>query len=117
MKKELEQNFGIPVRWSEEESETTFENAVFTAKMLRSENISTVIVVTHGWHLPRALWSFKHEGMRALPWSVEPTTTPSMFIGDFLPSLASLQNTFYALHEIIGLAYYRLRFEKKYSGG
>jgi len=110
MKKELEQNFGVPVRWSEEESETTFENAVFTAKMLRSENISTVIVVTHGWHLPRTLWSFKHEGIRALPWSVERTTTPSMFIGDFLPSVASLQNTFYALHEIIGLAYYRLRF-------
>jgi uncharacterized SAM-binding protein YcdF (DUF218 family) len=110
MKKELEENFGVSVRWSEEESRTTFENAVFTAKILKTEHISTVIVVTHIWHLPRALWSFEHQGLRALPWPVGITSAPANKIENFLPSLHALQGTFYALHELVGLLYYRLQF-------
>jgi len=110
MKKVLEEDFEIPVRWSEEQSRTTFENAVFTARLLKADHISTVIVVTQAWHLPRALWCFNHEGLRALPWAVGQTPAPAIRIRDFLPSLASLQDTFYAVHELIGLVYYRLRF-------
>jgi uncharacterized SAM-binding protein YcdF (DUF218 family) len=110
MSKELEENFSVPVTWSEGESHTTFENAVFTARILKSQHISTVIVVTHDWHLPRALWSFRHEGLRAVPWPVGRTPTFRMRISDFIPSLHSLQDTFYASHELIGLAYYRLSF-------
>lgn len=110
MKKAMEEDFEVPVRWSEEQARTTFENAVFTARLLKADHISTVIVVTQAWHLPRALWSFSHEGLRALPWPVGETTIPTMRIRDFLPSVDSLQDTFYALHELIGLEYYRVRF-------
>jgi uncharacterized SAM-binding protein YcdF (DUF218 family) len=110
MKKAMEEDFEVPVRWNEEQSHTTFENAVFTARLLKADHISTVIVVTHAWHLPRALWSFNHEGLRALPWPVGRTAIPPTRISDFLPGTKSLQDTFYALHELIGLEYYRLRF-------
>jgi uncharacterized SAM-binding protein YcdF (DUF218 family) len=110
MKKAMEEDFEVPVRWSEEQSRTTFENAVFTARLLKADHISTVIVVTHAWHLPRALWSFNHEGLRALPWPVGQTPISTTRFSDFLPKVKSLQDTFYALHELIGLAYYRLRF-------
>jgi uncharacterized SAM-binding protein YcdF (DUF218 family) len=110
MKEGLEQNFGIPVRWSEEASRTTFENAAFTAQLLKADHIGSVIIVTHAWHLPRAIWSFKHFGIHALPWPVAKTNVEAPDIDDFLPSVSALSRTFYYLHELIGLAYYRLRF-------
>ena len=110
MKGELEQNFGIPVRWSEEGSRTTFENAEFTARLLKADHISSAIIVTHAWHLPRAIWSFERVGIHAIPWPVAKRTVRSADISDFLPSVSGLTQAFYNLHELMGLAYYRLRF-------
>jgi uncharacterized SAM-binding protein YcdF (DUF218 family) len=95
MKEELEQNFGIPVRWSEEESRTTFENAEFTARLLKADHIGSVIVVTHAWHLRRAIWSFEHVGIHALQWPVAKTNVEAADIDDFLPSVGALSRTFY----------------------
>src|SRR5215471_17343598 len=46
MKAALEDYFGVRVTWSEEESRTTYENALHTAQLLRREQINTVVVVT-----------------------------------------------------------------------
>jgi len=110
MKEELEQNFGIPVKWSEEASRTTFENAEFTARLLKADHITSAIIVTHAWHLPRAIWSFEHVGIHAIPWPVAQPTIRPVTVDDFLPNVRALARTFYYLHELIGLAYYRLRF-------
>ena len=34
----------------------------------RPDGITTVVLVTQAWHLPRALWSFERAGLHALPW-------------------------------------------------
>jgi hypothetical protein len=39
MREELEENYNVPVTWSEEESHTTFENAMFTDTLLKSKSI------------------------------------------------------------------------------
>ncbi len=54
MARTLERDFGVPVRWIEDRSRTTWENAADSAAMLRPEGISAVYVVTHAWHEPRA---------------------------------------------------------------
>lgn len=110
MKPIIERDFAIPVFWSEDRSRTTYENAIFTAALLRPQNIGTVILVTQAWHLPRAIWSFERAGLRALPWNAPRTATRMDGIDDFLPSIASLHDSFYALHELIGGLYYRLRY-------
>src|SRR6266446_6117066 len=110
MQAALEQDFGVPVTWNEDRSRTTQENADFTARLLRTEGIATVVLVSHAWHLPRALWSFERAGLQPLPWSAPRSVVRLRRIDDFLPSIAALHDSFYALHEMFGGLYYRLRY-------
>lgn len=110
MQVELEQDFGIPVAWSEDHSTTTFEDASFCAAMLKPANITAIFVVTQAEHMPRALWSFEHVGFRAIPWATALRAPFSPDIDGFLPDAGAFAQTFGALHEILGLVYYRLRY-------
>lgn len=110
MKPVLERDFAVPVVWSEERSRTTFENAVFTAELLRGRNIGTVVLVTQAWHQPRALWSFERAGLHALVWPAPRDTLHTDRIDDFLPKIGALGDSFLALHEMIGGLYYRWRY-------
>ncbi|MEI7611696.1 MAG: YdcF family protein [Betaproteobacteria bacterium] len=106
MRRVLESEFGIPVRWIEDASNNTRESAQYSAKIFESEGVSTVILVTHAWHMPRALQSFAETGLSALP-------APTIFhrnstsLLDFLPS--GYGDSRIAMHEWIGLVWYRLR--------
>ena len=110
MKTALETDFAVPVAWNEDRSRTTWENAVDTARLLQPEKLTTVVLVSHAWHLPRALWAFERVGLKALPWPAPRTALRLNRIEDFLPNLTALHDTFYALHEMIGGVYYRLRY-------
>ena len=108
MKATLEQYFAVPVTWSEEHSQNTYENAAYTAKLLRDTNIGTVVVIAQARDLPRIIWSFERVGLRALPWPA-PRTIPKLDrIEDFLPNTGALNDSFYALHELIGRLYYQI---------
>lgn len=109
MKAALETDFAVPVAWSEDASRTTWENALFTARLLRPAGIRTVVLVSQAWHLPRAIWAFERAGIAALPWPAPPTVWRARRVDDFLPSIGGLRDATYALHELIGGAYYRLR--------
>jgi uncharacterized SAM-binding protein YcdF (DUF218 family) len=110
MKAALETEFGVPVTWNEYQSRTTWENAVFTAALLRKSGIRKVVVVTHRWHLPRAIDSFEKAGMEPVPWPAPETPPGGGRFGDYLPSIGALQDSFYGLHELIGAVYYKLRY-------
>ena len=110
MKVTLEQYFAVPVTWSEVRSRTTYENALHTTQLLQKTNIRTVIVITQARDTPRAIWSFERVGMRALPWPEPRSGLKTDRIVDFLPSTGALDESFYALHELIGGLYYRMRY-------
>jgi uncharacterized SAM-binding protein YcdF (DUF218 family) len=63
----LKDDFGLTVRWQEEESRTTWENAYMTAAILQPLGIKRVVVVTQGWHMPRSVWSFEKAGFTVIP--------------------------------------------------
>lgn len=108
----MKEAFGIDVRWREMRSRTTLENAAFSAAMLKQEGISTVLLIAQDWDTPRAVWAFEKAGLIAIPAAAG---RASMGPGDprpadFFPSVRGFQDSFYALHEIMGLRYYRWRF-------
>jgi len=105
----LKDDFQIPARWLETKSADTWENARFSADILRAEGITSVYVVTHSWHMRRAVLSFEGTGLTvtAAPTSLD---DPIGFDpGDFLPRAGGWQTGYYAIHEWIGYAWYKLR--------
>ena len=100
----------MPVTWADDQSRTTYENAVNTAQLLSAERITNVVIVTHAWHMPRALWAFERVGLKPLPWLAPRDFVRLRRIDDVLPSIAALHDSYHALHEMIGGAYYRLRY-------
>ena len=65
--------FGRPLRWVESRSRDTRENAQFAAAVLKESRVEHVVLVTHGWHMPRALRAFRDAAARAgATWELVP---------------------------------------------
>jgi uncharacterized SAM-binding protein YcdF (DUF218 family) len=109
MKKVLEEDFGVAVRWVEERSRNTFENALFSAEVLKNENIGSAILVTHAFHMRRASEAFEQAGIRIVPAATVFASTDFAFeMRDLVPQASSLLRSAYALHELVGLVAYRV---------
>ena len=50
--------FGKPIRWVEGDSQDTRENAAMTMALLKPAGVNHVVLVTHGYHMKRALRAF-----------------------------------------------------------
>ena len=108
----LEDELNVPVRWLEERSRNTAENASYTAELLREENIAAAILVTHAAHMPRAVEAFEGQGVRvyAAPTGRRAGNRASAGVLDWLPSAAALDRSRAALHELLGQFWYRIRY-------
>jgi uncharacterized SAM-binding protein YcdF (DUF218 family) len=109
MEQSLRDDFQTPPRWVEAKSADTWENAHFSADILRAQGITSVYVVTHAWHMRRALLAFQGTGLTvtAAPTSLDDQLGPDL--DDFLPRAAGWQTGYFAIHEWIGYAWYELR--------
>jgi uncharacterized SAM-binding protein YcdF (DUF218 family) len=111
MRDTLEKDFDVKVRWLEDRSNNTLENARNSADILRDAGVRRIFLVTHAWHMPRAMWAFSTTGINATAAPMGFTTFTSMernFLG-YLPSARGLELGNLALHERIGLFWYRSR--------
>lgn len=106
----LSRFFSIQVTWVETRSRSTYENALYTAQLLRSGNIDDVVVTTQPRDAPRVIWSFEQFGIHAVPWPARRTPLMINQLADFLPNASALEKSFYAIHELIGGVYYRVRY-------
>lgn len=102
-----ESEFGIAVRWREDQSMDTADNARLSAAMLKAEGIERIVLVTHAFHMPRARQLFAAEGLSvvAAPTDFKGKNRQPLTIFDFLPQPRAIQNSYYALHEYIGIAW------------
>jgi uncharacterized SAM-binding protein YcdF (DUF218 family) len=109
MRVALQHDFGVPVRWIEENSNNTFENAQNSFKILDHENIRTIYLVTHAWHMPRSAAAFKLAGFNVIEAPTAYTTRHSTNLLTFVPRAEALRESSIFCHEIIGLLWYRIK--------
>ncbi|OFZ67089.1 MAG: hypothetical protein A2V79_00940 [Betaproteobacteria bacterium RBG_16_56_24] len=107
MRAALEQDFHVPVRWTEDASGNTLENARYTFQTLQKEGIRRIFLVTHAWHMPRAALSFRHAGFEVIEAPTAFTTRYQTDLLAFLPRAESLHDSKIFIHEVIGLLWYR----------
>ena len=104
----LEAEYGVPTKWTEGRSRTTAENAKLSAAILHEAGISRIYLVTHAWHMPRARLVFERQGITVFAAGTGYCRSRPVRIPDFLPSVKSLLDSYYAIHELVGFAYYSL---------
>ena len=109
MEESLTDDFQTPPRWVEANSVDTWENAHFSADILHAEGITSVYVVTHSWHMRRAILAFQEFGLTATAFPTSLDDPLGLDVSDFLPRASGWQSGYYAIHEWIGYAWYKLR--------
>jgi uncharacterized SAM-binding protein YcdF (DUF218 family) len=97
----LREDFGVPVRWIEGKSRNTAENA---------EAIRRVLLVTDAMHMPRARSAFQQAGFIVVAAPTLFFSHPPLGLSAFLPSAEGLRQSWYAIYELIGIAWYRWRY-------
>jgi len=106
----LQDDFQVPVRWLEDRSANTYQNAAYSAEILRGAGVPSALLVTHRWHMARALWSFRAVGYPVIPAPPPVGVMFSFSASSFLPQIGALLDSYYALHELFGLAWYMCRY-------
>ncbi|HYM17884.1 MAG TPA: YdcF family protein [Micropepsaceae bacterium] len=107
----LEHDYGSQAKWQETRSINTAENAMFSSAILKEAGIEKVVLVTHAMHMKRARASFLANGMAVVP-------APTAFAGHvrefsmlmLLPNARALRMSGFALHEIVGSVWYRVKY-------
>lgn len=100
--------FRAPVKWVEETSNNTRENAYRSFAMLKKW-ITHIMLVTHAWHMPRAAKELEQAGLVSHPPAATAfTTCYRTDVLAFIPTAGALQQGGLFMHKIIGMLWYRL---------
>ncbi len=110
---------GVPEEaiWLEPESRNTYEDALYSAKILKEKGISRIILVTSAFHMPRSVRLFEKQGLEVTPAPVDFVVTQKGWdnitnanfasqMNNLLPGAENLSNTTKALKEYLGILVY-----------
>jgi len=93
----------------ENDSRNTYENAVFTKRLVSPKPGETWLLVTSAFHMPRSMALFREADFPVLPWPVDYRTSGQEGVGFFRDNPGdSLDNTTMGIREWIGLVAYWL---------
>lgn len=108
MKEALESEYGVPVRWVEDRSRNTRENAALTARLLAADGVRRVVLVLHAFDVPRAVPLYEAAGLDVVRAPIGIANGSPDFLDDFVPGIAALVTSYYACYELAGIALGRL---------
>ncbi len=101
-----QQEFNRPLRWVEGQSRDTRENAQRSIGLLKTEGITQIVLVTHGFHMPRARQVFEEVAAGSMTITPAPMglaerlQTPAL---QWLPSTEGFQDVRRVLRELLGI--------------
>jgi uncharacterized SAM-binding protein YcdF (DUF218 family) len=101
-----EHDFGVPLRWIEDQSRDTRESAMRTISLLRPAGIKQVLLVTHGWHMRRSLRNFEEAAQGEMQITAAPMGLASSVerpVLRWLPTLEGYALSRHAMREALGL--------------
>ena len=99
------EEFNRPIKWVDEESRDTRENAARTVALLKPAGIEHIVLVTHGYHMRRAMRAFTDAAgpgiqIEAAPMGLAKTVdSPAL---DWIPSSHGFRQMRELLHEVTG---------------
>ena len=103
---------GVPenVVQTETSSMSTHENAIYSAAILKREKRQRILLVTSAMHMPRAIASFRRQGLIVIPApALESTPDAKSKPGiSWWPNRPALLLSYHCLREYFGLWAYRL---------
>ena len=109
MQHSLQSEYGISPQWIEDASLTTWDNARLSAPLLKQAGVQRIVLVTHAWHLRRAVPLFESQGLSVIPAGIQFASTRLDSLLDLLPTPSGLRDSTFALHEWLGILWYKLR--------
>jgi uncharacterized SAM-binding protein YcdF (DUF218 family) len=106
-----EREFGRPLRWTEDRSRDTAENGLLTMQMLHAAGVRRIVLVTHDYHMRRAVRAFEHGAQHAgakigivtAPMGMRPAYEWEW--ADFMPSRTGFFDNHVMLHEWLGYVF------------
>lgn len=109
----LQTRTGIRPLAVENTSRDTWENAHHSIEHLREHNAERVLLVTHAYHMPRAVLSARAAGIEVVPAPFgflhrSPELRAAPGYRDWMPLPAYLGYSYLILHEMAGLIWYGL---------
>ncbi|MEM8986711.1 MAG: YdcF family protein [Pseudomonadota bacterium] len=115
MQQTLVRDYGVDVKWVEGRAKNTHENARLTADILCPLGVRDIILVTDGWHIPRAKAEFERYGFTVRSGGTNFTNNPfkSLELRDVTPSHKGFSRMHYAVHEWLGRVWYGLTHQGK----
>jgi uncharacterized SAM-binding protein YcdF (DUF218 family) len=102
-------DYGRTLKWLENSSVDTRDNARKSLQLLRSEGITEVFLVTHGWHMRRSLRAFNEEATKAgfaariVPAPMGMAADAGQPLLQWLPSPDGYRRVHQVLREMLGL--------------
>ena len=109
MARTLQQDYGLPVRWVEMQSNTTLENARYSAVLLKQAGIQRIVLVSQGWHLRRALPFFVAQGLQVQAAPTGFVRYDGAGLAWYLPTGRAMQECHSALREWLGIFFYAVQ--------
>lgn len=95
----------------EMQSKNTYENSLYSSKIISEQGYQSYYLVTSGFHMPRALEVFKKHNEKVIAAPMGFYYNPGVLeAGAFKPNSRALWKNYLALHEIIGRYWYQIYY-------
>lgn len=97
------QAWGVPLRWAEDRSRDTAQNARESFAQLAPEGVTRIALVTHAWHMPRAQAEFAAAGFTVTPAPTAAVAPVERSLLEWLPSSEGVFHNRVVLREWLAL--------------
>lgn len=100
----LHEDYGQNFQWIDDQSRDTAENAQRIQAMLQASSITRVIVVTNGWHIPRAVRAFQRSPLDVVAAPMGMARHSESPLHDWLPSSRGILLNRHVWREAVALS-------------